>query len=142
MILPDTNVLVYASNAAAPQHHAASAWLEAAFASDRGVALAWLTLIGFIRLTTHPAVLAKPLEVQAALRVVNHWLSDPAAHIVHPGPQHQALLGGLLIAAGTGGNLTSDAHLAALAIENGATLGTFDKDFRRFAGLDFELLKA
>ncbi|MGH8488528.1 MAG: PIN domain-containing protein [Gammaproteobacteria bacterium] len=44
------------------------------------------------------------------------------------------------MAAGTGGNLTTDAHLAALAIEHGATLGSFDGDFERFSGLAFEAL--
>jgi len=36
---------------------------------------------------------------------------------------------------GTGGNLTTDAHLAALAIEHGAELCSCDADFSRFAGL-------
>jgi len=71
---------------------------------------------------------------------MNQWLDAPGAHIINPGPGHAALLGRLLLAAGTAGNLTSDAHLAALALEHGATIGTFDRDFRRFAGLDMELL--
>jgi predicted nucleic acid-binding protein len=51
------------------------------------------------------------------------------------------LLGALLIGAGTAGNLTTDAHLAAIAIEHGATLASFDRDFIRFAGLKFEHLR-
>ena len=142
MKLPDTNVLVYAANLAAPQHAAALRWLKGAFDAPQGVALTWMALLGFVRLTTHPAILSSPLAVEDALRAINQWLTEPAAQVVHPGPQHAALLGRFLVAAGTGGNLTSDAHLAALAFEHGATVGTFDKDFRRFAGVSVELLKA
>jgi uncharacterized protein len=142
MKLPDTNVLVYAVNVAAPQHRKAMAWLNGAFDSAPGVALSWVALVGFVRLTTRPGVLSRPLAVEDALRVMNHWLGAPGAQVVHPGPRHAGLLGRLLLAAGTAGNLTSDAHLAALALEHGATVGTFDRDFRRFAGLDVELLGA
>jgi predicted nucleic acid-binding protein len=41
----------------------------------------------------------------------------------------------LLEPLGTAGNLTTDAHLAALAIEHGAELCSTDMDFSRFAGL-------
>jgi toxin-antitoxin system PIN domain toxin len=142
MKLPDTNVLVYAVNVAAPQHRKATAWLKSAFDSAPGVALSWMALVGFVRLTTRPGVLSRPLAVEDALTVMNHWLGTPGAQVVHPGPRHAMLLGRLLLAAGTAGNLTSDAHLAALALEHGATVGTFDRDFRRFAGLDVELLGA
>jgi len=140
MKLPDTNLMIYAVNLAAPQHAAAGAWLASAFDSGQGVALSWTALLGFIRLTTRPGVLSRPLAVEDALMAVNQWLDTPGAHIVNPGPRHAALLGRLLLAAGTTGNLTSDAHLAALALEHGATVGTFDRDFRRFAGLDVDLL--
>lgn len=73
---------------------------------------------------------------------MNRWLSQPAAQIDHPGPRHATLLARLLLAAGTGGNLTTDAHLAALAIEHGATIGPFDRDFRQFAGIDLDWLAA
>jgi hypothetical protein len=53
--------------------------------------------------------------------------------VLHPGPRHAALLGALLIGAGTAGNLTTDAHIAAIAIEHGATVLSFDRDFARFA---------
>jgi len=42
---------------------------------------------------------------------------------------------GLLEPLGTAGNLVGDAHLAALAIEHGATLASSDNDFARFRGL-------
>jgi predicted nucleic acid-binding protein len=80
--------------------------------------------------------------VDEALRIVDGWLSHPGAMVLHPGPRHAALLGALLIGAGTAGNLTTDAHLAAIAIEHGATVASFDRDFSRFAGLRFEHLHA
>ncbi len=140
MKLPDTNVLVHAVNRDAPAHSAATRWLAQAFDGGAGVALSWVALLGFVRISTRRGILARPLTVGEALQVVHHWLAQPTAHVVDPGPGHAALLGRLLIGAGSAGNLTNDTHLAALAIEHGATLGSFDRDFERFAGLRFELL--
>jgi uncharacterized protein len=142
MKLPDTNVLIYATNRDAPQQAVAAAWLEEAFNGPAGVGLAWAALLGFIRICTRPGILQRPLNVEQALQAVDVWVSHPAARVLHPGDRHAALLGRLLIGAGTAGNLTSDAHLAALAMEHGATLGSFDKDFARFGGLAFEPLGA
>lgn len=80
------------------------------------------------------------MPVDQALGVVDEWLSHPRVRILQPGPRHAGILGRLLVAAGTAGNLTNDAHLAALAIEHNAEVGTFDRDFKRFAGLRFQLL--
>jgi predicted nucleic acid-binding protein len=80
--------------------------------------------------------------VTDALGVLNRWLAAPAARVVHPTEQHAALVGRLLLGAGTGGNLVGDAHLAALALEHGATVVSFDRDFARFAGVALELLAA
>lgn len=141
MRLPDTNVLLHAVNLDAPQQAAAQTWLAEGFDSAAGVALTWVALLGFIRIATRPGIFASPLEVETALQVVDRWISHPAARIVHPGERHASLLGRLLVGTGAAGNLTNDAHLAALAIEHGATLGSFDRDFRRFAGLEFHLLR-
>ncbi|HSW08602.1 TA system VapC family ribonuclease toxin [Aquabacterium sp.] len=141
MKLPDTNVLIYAANRDAPQQAAASRWLGEAFDDGGGVGLSWQALLGFIRICTRHGILSRPLTVEQALQAVDGWLSHPAARVLEPGAKHAALLGRLLIGAGTAGNLTSDAHLAALAIEHGAILGSFDRDFGRFAGLGFEWLQ-
>lgn len=140
MKLFDTNVLLYATNSASPQHGVASRWLTRAFADAAGVGFAWLALIGFLRLSTRSGILARPLSAEQALNAVHGWLSHPSAQVLQPASRHAALLGRLLLGAGTAGNLTNDAHLAAIAIEHGATLVSFDKDFERFAGLDFEHL--
>ena len=76
------------------------------------------------------------------MAAVRDWLAAPGARVLHPTERHEPILSRLLLGAGTGGNLTTDAHLAALAIEHGATLGSFDRDFERFAGLDFEALSS
>ena len=73
--------------------------------------------------------------------MTNQLLDHPHAHVLNPGARHAGLLGRLLSGSGAAGNLTNDAHLAALSIEHRATLGSFDHDFERFAGLDFELLR-
>lgn len=142
MKLPDLNVLLYAVNRDSPQHERARRWIESSFESDETVAFAWVALLGFVRLATRRGILPAPLAIEDALEVVSSWISHPAAQIVHPGERHLSLLARLLIAADRGGNLTTDAHLAALAIEHGASLTTFDRDFARFAGLELELLEA
>ena len=141
MKLPDTNVLVHAVNRDSPAHASAVAWLTQAFDDTAGVALAWVALLGFIRISTRRGILAQPLTLEQALAVTNQWLDHPHAHVLNPGARHAGLLGRLLSGAGAAGNLTTDAHLAALAIEHRATPGSFDHDFERFAGLDFELLR-
>jgi uncharacterized protein len=140
MKLPDVNVLLCAANNASSEHKQARTWLESAFNEPGGVGFAWVALLGFIRLATRRGIFAKPLAVEDALSVVRAWLAEPQASVLHPTERHAAILARLLIAAGTGGNLTTDAHLAALAIEHGAALGSFDRDFERFSGLAFEAL--
>jgi uncharacterized protein len=142
MKLPDTNVLVYAVNTAAPQHTAALRWLKEAFIAPAGVGFAWVSLLGFVRVSTRRGILASPLAVVDALRTMNFWLDQPRARLVQPTERHADLISDLLLAAGSAGNLTTDAHLAALAIEHGATLGSFDGDFDQFKGLSFERLRA
>ncbi|MFN9209530.1 MAG: type II toxin-antitoxin system VapC family toxin [Betaproteobacteria bacterium] len=141
MKLADVNVLLYAANADSPSHARAYAWLDQSLAAPAGVAFSWMALLGFVRLATRPGIFPRPLPVATAFDFVRAWLSHPHARIVNPGRRHAALLEQLLRATGAGGNLTSDAHLAALAIEHGATLTSFDRDFARFEGLDFEQLR-
>lgn len=132
MILPDANTLLYAVNVAASQHRLALRALEEGFLAPRGVGFAWIALLAFVRLSTRSGIFPRALSVEDALRVVSHWLDHPNAQVVHPGDQHAEVLGRLLRAAGTAGNLTSDAHLAALAIEHNAKIISFDRDFARF----------
>ncbi len=106
----------------------------------RGLALASVALIGFVRLSTEHGILATPLGVGDALSVADDGLAPPLARIVAPGPLHAGISGRLLLSAGTGGNLTTDAHIAALDIEHQAEVLTFDRDFARFTGVRYPLL--
>ena len=140
MKLPDTNVLVNSVNEFSPFRSQAAAWLEKAFDDAPGVGFAWLALVGFVRISTQRGILRTPLEADAALGLMDSWLSHPRARILQPTDRHADILARLLLAAGTAGTLTNHAHLAALAIEHNATLGTFDKDFKRFPNIKFDLL--
>jgi hypothetical protein len=139
MILPDVNTLLFAVNKATDQHPAALKALEDGYATPRGIAFAWVALLAFLRLSTRSGVFPTPLSVEDALRVIANWLDHSNAQVVHPGEQHTEILGRLLLAAGTAGNLTTDAHLAALAIEHDATIVSFDRDFARFADVQWTL---
>jgi toxin-antitoxin system PIN domain toxin len=133
----DLNLLLYATNADAPQHPAARAWWERALNGDEQVGLAWPVLLGFVRLTTRGGILPRPMTPKQALEVVEEWVSHPLVAMLHPGDEHWPILKALLKSAGTAGNLTTDAHLAALAIEYDATLCSTDADFKRFPELKF-----
>ena len=140
MKLVDTNVLLYAVDADSPHHLKSTRWIEDTLSAETGLALAWLALLGFVRLSTRKGMLRTPLSVHEALAAVDDWVRHPNSCILHPGERHADLFARLLQGAGTAGNLTNDAHLAALAIEHHAELTTFDRDFKRFSGLKLELL--
>jgi len=137
MIVIDANLLIYAVNRDAPLHGRAKAWLEQTISGSETVGLSWSALLAFLRLTTRPGLFRRPLSVDAALDLIGTWLDKDSVTLIHPGPRHYQLLRDLLIECGTGGNLTSDAHLAALAIEHGAALYSLDGDFSRFPRLDW-----
>ena len=140
MRLPDTNVLLYAVNRHSPQNAVAHDWLERSAREPQGMAMVWVTLVGFIRLATRAAIVPEPLSVERALAQVQQWLDHPVVHLLQPGARHMDILARLLLEAGTAGNLTSDAHIAAIAIEHNAEVLSFDKDFARFTGLRYQLL--
>jgi toxin-antitoxin system PIN domain toxin len=135
MILIDANVLIHAVNSDSPLHRKAKAWLEATLSGPDTVGLSWIVLLAFLRLTTRPGIFEKPLSVKTAFDVIDAWLELPSVVPVDPAGQHFRIMRDLLLPLGTGGNLTSDAHLAALAIEHGAELCSSDSDFDRFPRL-------
>jgi hypothetical protein len=135
VILPDINLLVYAYNTDAPDHRRAKAWWEECLSGDRPVALPWVVLLGYLRLTTSGKVLVDPFSAEEALGHIRSWVERPQTQILHPGPRHLDLLESLMRDSQGSKNLTTDAHLAALAIEHQAELHTNDGDFSRFSGL-------
>lgn len=135
MIVPDVNLLLHAHNSQFRKHIAARQWWEMLLNGSDSVGLPWVAILGFIRIATHPKVLDNPLDVGGACGRVRSWLDRPQAILIHPGDRHADILFDLLEAAGSAGNLTTDAHLAALAIEHQAELHSTDADMARFPGL-------
>jgi len=135
LIVVDVNLLVYAHNTAAPLHGRARKWWEDLIDRQQPIGLPWAVAFGFVRLVTHAAVLVDPLPPLDAVARVRGWLAQPEVRVVEPGPRHLAIVEDLFRATGVGGNLTTDTHLAAIAIEHQAELHSNDTDFGRFPGL-------
>lgn len=140
MFIVDANVLLHATNTASGRHRFACGWLERALSGDEPVGFAWIAVLAFLRLSTRTGVFPAPLSAKQSLDVVQAWLAQPVAMAIEPTRRHFAVLRGLVEQAGTAGNLTTDAHLAALAVEHGAELVSFDRDFQRFPGVRLTLL--
>lgn len=135
MRLPDINIVLYAYDSDSPLHTPARDWLDEALSGTETIALPWAVIVGFIRIATNPAIFAGSWEASEAIVEVEAWLAQPCTTIIEPTDRHTAVLRDLLGPLGTAGNIVSDAHLAALAIEHGATLCSCDSDFSRFSGL-------
>lgn len=138
-MIVDANVLLYAVDAASSHHERSRKWLDTSLGGAEAVGLAWVALLAFIRIGTNPSILPTPMTTDEATVQVETWLSAPAAVVTHPTARHPGLLRGLLRDTGTGGNLTTDAHLAALAVEHGAEVVSYDRDFARFPGVGHRL---
>lgn len=135
MTLVDANLLLYAYVPSSRHHGAARTWLEASFSSSEPLGLAWVTILAFVRISTNPRILDRPLSTDEVIEIVSAWLARPNVTVLNPGERHWEVLQNLLIEGQAAGPLTTDAHLAALAIEHGATLASADRDFARFPGL-------
>ena len=139
MVVTDANVLLYAVDTASVHHEQSLEWLERSLSGAEAVGFSWVVLLAFIRVGTNRAILPNALSVEDATSQVQAWLDAPGAVVVEPTARHAGVLRGLLLESGTAGNLTTDAHLAALAIEHGAELVSYDRDFGRFRGLRHRL---
>jgi toxin-antitoxin system PIN domain toxin len=138
VILVDANLLIYAQISSSTDHEQARAWLSARLGSGLRVGIPWASILAYLRITTNPRVYARPLTITAAWEDVGSWLEQPGTWIPDPTEQHATVLQRLLLGGAVHGNLVTDAHLAALAIEHGLTLMTADRGFARFPGLRFE----
>jgi len=127
----DGNVLLYSINADDSHYKLARRWLRDALRGTEPLGFSWVVLLAFVRVATSPAF-ESPLTVAQAFDFVESWLARPVAVIVDPTKRHLAVWRGLIEQSGTAGNLTTDAHIAALALEHGAEVVTFDRDFGRF----------
>lgn len=138
MILVDANLLIYASYQAAAQHEVAKTWLEEHLKSGVRVGLPWVSLLAFVRITTNPRVFERPLSVWQATGQVNDWLALNTVWTPATTERHGQLLTRFLTEVGSGGNLVTDAHLAALSVEHGLKLCSTDRDFAKFKGLNWQ----
>ncbi len=139
MFLVDANVLLYAMDEESHDHVEARTWMASALSGRETVGFAWVVLLAFLRVATHAAAYPNPLALEEAAGGVEAWLSNRTAVVVEPSVRHLALMRGLLSRTGTAGNLVTDAHLAALALEHDATVVSFDRDFGRFEGVRWQL---
>ncbi len=138
MIIPDVNLLIYATDESSPFHPRAKTWWEGRLAGREAVGMPWAVCLGFVRLATSPKLFERPLTPAEATGIVADWLSAPPVQIIEPGPRHWTILSGLLEEVGVGAKLVPDAHLAALAIEHRALLCTNDRDLERFSGVKLQ----
>lgn len=132
MLILDTNVLLNAGLSTAPQHLITRNWLTKLAGSNEVLGVPMVAIMGFVRIATNPRVFPKPLTADQALATIEAWLGHPAFTITEPTPRHLTIFASLLRSSGAAGNLTTDAHIAALAIEYGAGVASFDRDLARF----------
>lgn len=137
MIIPDVNLLLYAAIDAFPRHKQARQWWERSVNSAELIGLTGPVIYGFLRISTNPRLLKPPLSIEEATGRIEGWLDQPNVTWVAPGPRSRILAFGFLRAVGTAGNLTTDAQIAALAMESDATVYSNDSDFGRFEGVSW-----
>jgi hypothetical protein len=135
MIVVDTNLLLYAYDASSEHHEAARAWTEGIFSGPEPVRLPWVVVLGFVRISTHARALATPFSIAEATAIVDEWIAQPNVDLLDPNGQHWPLLRELAKSSQVRGPHVTDAHIAVLCIEHGATLCTNDHGFKRYEGL-------
>ncbi len=135
MKIVDINILIYAINEDSPLHAKIKSWWENAVMDEEPIGLPWVVVLGFLRIVTNTRIMPRALSPDAATELMDEWLSIPSAAIIHPHENHWNILRELFKDMGTAANLTTDIHLAAMAIEYGARLYSTDNDFSRFKKL-------
>ena len=136
MTLVDANVLLYAHDSESPYQEASKRWLEGELSSGRSVSFALLTLLAFVRIASDRRIFLRPLTPAEACSRIEGWLALPNTRVLQPGPRTWKLLSELCASGQAKGAMVMDAHLAALALEHGASIATTDRDFTRFPGID------
>ncbi len=138
MILPDVNILIHAVNSDSSRHRHIHSWWDDCLSRPTPIYLPWVVILGFVRITTNRKIFDSPLSLNEASGYINSWLEQPSVRTITPGEGHWGLVERLLKEAGTAGNLTTDAHLAAMAIQWDCTVYSTDTDFARFPGVKWK----
>ncbi len=136
MILVDANLLLYAYDSESSHHAVARKWLEGVVSSGSAVRFALITLLAFVRIASDRRVYTSPLQPAEACSLIEEWLALPNVRLLQPGPRAWRLLSAMCKDGQARGAMVMDAHLAALAIEHGASIATTDRDFTRFPDIE------
>ena len=135
MILIDANLLLYAYDSESPHHEAARTWLETAMSSGHPLRFALITLLAFVRIASDRRIYTRPLSPAETCSLIEQWLSRSNVRLLQPGPRAWRLLKAMCEDGQARGAMVMDAHLAALAMEHGASIATSDRDFLRFPNI-------
>ena len=137
MIIPDANLLLYASDSSSPFHRAATGWWSGCLSGNETVGLVPVVLLAFVRIGTSAAAFSDPLTPREASAEVRRWLQRTVTMVIEAdaADMEQALT--FIERAGTGGGLATDALIAALGIRHRAVVHTADADFARFPGVEW-----
>lgn len=138
MILVDANLLLYAEDSLAEHHAAARDWWDEQLSGSEPVGLCWPVLNAFIRIGTNTRLHRRPLTLKEATERVESWFHQPCVRVLQPTDEHWSIFQQMLRGGNASGNLVSDAHLAALAVEHNCVLYSTDADFSRFRGLKWK----
>lgn len=135
MIIPDTNLLIYAYDSSSPCHTPAKQWWEQVLSRYEPIGIPWIVILAYTRLVTHPTICHNPLDTEEVRQQTRFWLSFPHVRMLTTSEETLNLYFSLLQQIEMGGNLTTDALIAAHAIEHAAVVYSNDRDFERFSGL-------
>jgi len=138
MKILDTNVLLYAVNRDHEHHERVARWLESTVNDGETTGIPWIVLSGFVRIAINASIFDNPLSAKQAFDLVDAWLAAPTVRVVSETGRHARRFRELLLEIGGGSSTSTDAHIAAIALEHRAVLATCDHDFRRFPGLKVE----
>jgi len=135
LILFDANVLLYAYHSQSESNLVCRRFVEETLSRVEPTALCWQSILAFLRIGTNQRVFLHPFSRKEASKIVSEWLAHSSVVLLEPGDRFWSILNGLIDTAQVSAPLMTDAALAALAIEHGATLCTTDRDFARFPKL-------
>jgi toxin-antitoxin system PIN domain toxin len=135
LIVIDANLLLYAYDPRSPFYSDTRRWLGEAFSDEEEIGIPFQAVLAFLRVSTKLHAAGTTSGMAVALATIDSWLALANVKLLTPGPEHWPVFKKLCLAAGVTGDVSTDVHVAALAIENEATLCSADRDFTRLPGL-------